>query len=317
MPHLLKITIDSRGTFDIVAALMICLVSILIGISEMLAGFSTIIGWFVTLFLSGYSFISIIFPSKQVFALRGFSTTDNISGLSILERVVSSLFSSLAIVSLSSILLGSIITPSGLGFVVDISGITLILAFFALTRRLNTDPEERFTIEMELDLSIWSGTTKDLASVVSVIALLLVSSGFIIFEYSQEKIDDNGYTELYFSDLSGNAIFPDQIDLFEPSDVYISVSNNEYEARNMTLIISHSHYEEDSKTEISINSTPLNSFVSEEINFLSSEGEIATFIHEFSLSEVGIWSIEAQLFSQNPTRDEPHREIRLWVQVSN
>jgi len=317
---LLKINIDTRGSLDIFVTLVICIFVIISGQVGNLYYAHSAMGWSVAIFFLGYSTISIAFPEGQQYSVTGFSTADNVSGLSLIERLIGSFSISLAFTSISSFIFNSLIIPSGLGFFVDISIICLISSIVALYRRLNIDQNERFTVEYELEIRNWKELAPREKNTFSIVLVsLIIVSGFSINEFSQEKLEKSGFTEMYFSDQSGNAAFPDQVNTFDNSEVFISIYNYEQSSREFILQIDHLHFSSNSSYNVDSNSTPIDSYLASQTEFFSVVGGNNILSHDFSFTEPGLWCIQASLImieSEEVVENNPYRQLRLFIRVN-
>ncbi len=316
---LLKINIDTRGSLDIVITIVVCIFVIISSQFGNLYYAHSAIGWSVALFFLGYSIISIAFPIGQKYLVTGFSTADNVSGLSLAERLIGSFFLSLAFTSISPFLFNSLIIPTGLGFFVDISTICLISSIAALYRRLNLDQDDRFTVEYEIETRNWKELTSgEKRTYTTVVIFLIVVSGVSINEFSQEKLEKLGFTEMYFSDQSGDAVFPDQVNTFDNSEIFIEIYNYEGTNREFKVQIEHLYFSSNSNFNISSNSTPIDSYLAYEIEFLSLDGGNKVISHDFSFTESGLWCIQASLtmLESEEIGENPYRQLRLFIRVN-
>jgi uncharacterized membrane protein len=212
-----------------------------------------------------------------------------------------------------------LIIPTGLGFFVDISTICLISSIAALYRRLNLDQDDRFTVEYEIETRNWKELTSgEKRTYTTVVIFLIVVSGVSINEFSQEKLEKLGFTEMYFSDQSGDAVFPDQVNTFDNSEIFIEIYNYEGTNREFKVQIEHLYFSSNSNFNISSNSTPIDSYLAYEIEFLSLDGGNKVISHDFSFTESGLWCIQASLtmLESEEIGENPYRQLRLFIRVN-
>jgi len=152
-----------------------------------------------------------------------------------------------------------------------------------------------------------------------VLVSLIIVSGFSINEFSQEKLEKSGFTEMYFSDQSGNAAFPDQVNTFDNSEVFISIYNYEQSSREFILQIDHLHFSSNSSYNVDSNSTPIDSYLASQTEFFSVVGGNNILSHDFSFTEPGLWCIQASLImieSEEVVENNPYRQLRLFIRVN-
>ena len=315
----MKINIDTRGSLDLLVTFVACIFVMISSQFGNLHHAHSVVGWSVALFFSGYSIISIAFPEAQKYTVTGFSTADNVSGLSLAERLIGSFFISLAFTSFSPFVFNSLIIPSGLGFFTDISVICFISSLAALYRRLNVEQNERFTVEYEFETRNWKELTIEEKRKFAMAFVLIISISVIsVNELSQENTDKSGFTEFYFSDQSGNAVFPDQVNTFDNSELYIQINNYEQSNLEFKLQIEHLFFSSNPNFNVTPDSTPLDSHLDYEVEFLSLRGGNNRFSHDFSFDESGLWCIQASLITSESeeTSENPYRQLRLFITVN-
>ena len=315
----MKLNIDTRGSIDLLVTFVACLFVIFSSQFGGLHYAHSAMGWSVALFFLGYSIISFAFPAGQKYTVTGFSSADNISGISLTERLIGSFFLSLALTSFSQFIFNSLLIPSGLGFFADISIICFISSLAALYRRLNVEQNDRFTVEYEVEIRNWTElAVAEKRKFAFALVLVIVVSTISIDELSQEKMDKSGFTEIYFSDQSGNAVYPDQVNTSDNSELYIQINNYEKSNRDFKLQIEHLFFSSDPNFNITSDSTPLDSHIDYEVDFLSLKDGKNTFSHDFSFDESGLWCIQASLFMPDgeETSDKPYRQLRFLIRVN-
>ena len=315
----MKINIDTRGSLDLLVTFVACIFVMISSQFGNLHHAHSVVGWSVALFFSGYSIISIAFPEAQKYTVSGFTTADNVSGLSLAERLIGSFFISLAFTSFSPFVFNSLIIPSGLGFFTDISVICFISSLAALYRRLNVEQNERFTVEYEFETRNWKELTIEEKRKFAMAFVLIISISVIsVNELSQENTDKSGFTEFYFSDQSGNAVFPDQVNTFDNSELYIQINNYEQSNLEFKLQIEHLFFSSNPNFNVTPDSTPLDSHLDYEVEFLSLRGGNNRFSHDFSFDESGLWCIQASLITSESeeTSENPYRQLRLFITVN-
>lgn len=185
--------------------------------------FRIFLGFFLTLFLPGYSFIAILFPKRN-----------DLDGI---ERVALSFILSLAVVPLLGLILN--FTPFGIRLVpilIVLTAFTISASLVAWFRRFKLPAEERFRIPFERLLKINLGPNfLDKVLSIFLIASIIGSSATLVYVVVKPKTGER-FTEFYLLGPNGTTFdYPIDLKIGEDGKVIIVIINHEYE--NVTYLL--------------------------------------------------------------------------------
>jgi uncharacterized membrane protein len=183
-----------------------------------------ILGLPFILFIPGYILIFALFPTKK---------TDK--GIDTIERIALSFGLSLAIVTFIGLVLNY--TPWG----IRLESILLLLfifiigiGFIAIYRWMKTNPNERFTISLEISLPNPEKKLDKALTIILVISIIISVTSLvyaIITPKTREK-----FTELYILGSEGMAKnYPKNLIIGEETSVILGILNHEYRKINYTI----------------------------------------------------------------------------------
>lgn len=250
------------------------------------------LGLMMVLFMPGYTLIAALFPRKE-----------DLDGI---ERVALSFGLSIAVVPLIG--LGLNYTPWGIRLtpvVVSLVIFTITMSLVAHVRRLDLQPENRFSVEfgkgldlVKKEIADHDKTKLDRALTVILIITIIISISALIYVIVTPKQGEK-FTEFYILGPGGKAYdYPTNVSAGNKSSVIVGVVNHEYATVNYTMRLRIDNF-----TILSRNLTIYNNQTSE---------EAITYVLNKSGNEQ---KLEFLLFKEE-NFTAPYRDLHLWVNVS-
>jgi len=212
--------------WDILLCLLASLLLVPLIVFNIEPSLRLILGLPFLLFIPGYVLVFALFPTR---------TTDR--GIDTLERVVLSFGLSIAVVPLIGLLLnytpwGIRLEPILISLLIFIAGIGL----YGIYRWRKTNPEERFTISLNITIPKHENRVDRALTVILVIAILVVLAS-LIYVIVLPKTGEQ-FTEFYLLGPTGKAEgYPHNLTIQENATVIIGVANHEQKPMTYTIEI--------------------------------------------------------------------------------
>ncbi|QRV17538.1 DUF1616 domain-containing protein (plasmid) [Haloterrigena salifodinae] len=212
----------------------------------------------LVLFLPGYALVSILFPAADRSGREATSTAiDRQSrGIDVLERLGLAVALSLAVVPIVGIALP--FTQWGfttISTAATLCVVTVVLAQLGVIRRFRTPASERFTVSPLASLARLRGDESAVATASSILVVLAIgaAAGALLFGFLVPP-STGGYTELaLYSDNGGEEMvagnITDEVAPGESVPVTVSITNQEGEATDYTVVVQEQVIEDDSVVE--------------------------------------------------------------------
>ena len=185
-----------------------------------------ILGLPFILFIPGYILIFALFPTRK---------TDR--GIDVIERIALSFGLSIAVVPLIG--LGLNYTPWGIRLEPILFSIFIFIVgvgSVAIYRWINTDPDERFTVNLDVSLPK-SESRLDKALTIILAAAIIIAVVSLIYVIVTPKTGEK-FTEFYLLGSGGKAEgYPKNLTLGNNASVTIGIVNHEYRSINYTIEI--------------------------------------------------------------------------------
>ena len=216
----------SNYPFDILLCLLISLLLVPLVFFNIQPTLRLILGLPFLLFIPGYVLVFALFPARK---------TDR--GIDTLERIVLSFGLSIAVVPLIGLLLnytpwGIRLEPILLSMLLFIIGVGL----YGVYHWRKTDPEERFTITLNIALPKEENRVDQALTVILVIAILVVLVS-LIYVIALPRTGET-FTEFYLLGSNGKAEgYPQNLTTQQNATVIIGVANHESHLVNYTIEI--------------------------------------------------------------------------------
>ena len=293
---------------DLIAAIIITAVLSILIIFDPNSPFRAVFGIVFILFIPGYVATAALFPEKE--------------RIDIIERIALSFGLSIAIVPLSGLALNY--TPFGIRLepiLVTLIAFIAIVSFVAWRRRLNLPEDERFRIDVMIDLNMQGMPLVDRALTVG-IAVTLVATIILLAYVIAVPRSGESFTQLAL--LGPNMMaedYPRNLTIGEEALVFVTVGSFETAKKNYSLVIS---LQRQNSTLISHwsgtdpFSTPigLDDGIALSHNFTLNPSEYENNTFRFSVSQNGTFKLRFMLFLEGQElTEEPYREVYLWLEV--
>ena len=216
----------SKYPIDIVLCMLWSLILIPVSLFNVEGTIRIILGLPFILFIPGYVLIFALFPARK---------TDK--GIDIIERIVLSFGLSIAVVPLIG--LGLNYTPWGIRLEPILFSLFIFIVgvgSVAIYRWINTNPDERFTVNLDVSLpKSESKLDKALTIILAVAIIIAVVS--LIYVIVTPKTGEK-FTEFYLLGPGGKAEgYPKNLTLGNNASVTIGIVNHEYRSINYTIEI--------------------------------------------------------------------------------
>lgn len=216
----MKIKLGSGLIYVNVLSLLLVLTIILVPSTAL----RVVLGLPFILFYPGYALVTALFPRKD--------------GPSAIERTALSFGLSIAIVVLTGLALNYM--PFGIqlySIMFSIAGFILVVSAIAELRRWKLQPDERFSIELELRPIAWKSESK-LSKLLSVLLIIsaLIAIGSAVFAIAMPKTGER-FTEFYILDRNGQATdYPSQFIISQGNVTTVIYDSGQTEQSEMGYI---------------------------------------------------------------------------------
>ena len=272
----------------------------------------SIIGLFFLLVLPGYVSVAALFPSR--------------GGIDAIERIGLSLGLSIAIFPLIG--LGEYYVFSALEFEkleFALAGFVIIVAFVAWQRRMNLPEDERFVIDLELNLTVRGMAFVDRLLLIGIVivaaASLIMLSVILAAPKSEEAFSEIGLLGPT-GDIGG---YPLNLALNQTGTVSVSVGSHEDAEMRYSLVILLQH---ENATGANIthwnDGNPFDGVQSLDgglgmaYNFTLKPSEYMNSTYDFSVAQNGTYKLRFMLFYEGQDfLGEPSREGWIWVNIAS
>lgn len=270
----------------------------------------TILGLIFLLFLPGYVATAALFPEK--------------GRIDAIERIALSFGLSIAIVSLTGLALNY--TPFGIRLdpiLVVLAAFILIVSVVAWRRRMYLPVDERFRIDVSIDLNMRDMPMVDKLLTIGIVVALVATVVLLAYIIAVPR---SGESFTQFALLGPDMMakdYPRNLSVGQTALVYVSVGSFETSPKNYSLVILLQR--QNSTTNITHwNSTePFSGTVSFDqglayvSNFSLSPEEYYNRSFSFSVSETGTFKLRFMLFLEGQSFvEQPYREVYLWLYVT-
>lgn len=286
-----KISNPRFVSMDLLLIFLTTLISIIFiitpSLNEMLI--RTIFGFFLILFLPGYTLIAVLFPKKG-----------DLDGL---ERAALSFGLSIAVTPLMGLALNY--TPWGIKLttiLLSISVFTLIMIFIAFIRRKRVPKEEKYYVRFD---ELYKSTKKILngesktSKILSIIMILSIIFAISTTAYliTKPKLGES-FTEFYLLGPGGKASdYPTNLTVGQNASVIIGIVNHEHQTVNYHLLITS------------------DGLILSDQNLTVQDNNKIEIPYNFSLNSTGNKKIEFLLYKL-PDNTNLYRSLHLFVNVT-
>jgi len=292
----------------IVASMLLILVIDLVPDSPVRA----LVGLFFLLFLPGYVSMAALFPQK--------------GGMDAIERIALSMGGSVAIFSL----IGLAEYYAFLGLELDtieftLAGFVVVVAFVAWRRRTRLPEDERFAIDLEIELGIKGMALVDRLLVVGIVVAAAASLVMLSIVLSPPT-GAQSFSEIGLLGPEGNiGGYPYNMTVDQNSSVIVSVGSHETSGRNYSLVIllqkqnatgaNITHWRDGDP----FNGTqPYDGGLAMAYNFTLEPSEYVNSTFDFSVSQNGTYKLRFMLFYEGEDiYGQPSLEGWIWVNVKD
>ena len=185
-----------------------------------------ILGLPFVLFIPGYILVFALFPARK---------TD--TGIDIIERIGLSFGLSIAIVPLIGLILNY--TPMGIRLepiLLSVFIFIIIIGFIGIFRWTKTDPDERFTVTLDISLPKSESNLNKALTIILIITIIIAIASLIYIILNPRTGEK--FTEFYLLDSEGDSEnYTKSINLGENVTGIIGIANHEYKTVNYTVEI--------------------------------------------------------------------------------
>lgn len=273
------------------------------------------------LFLPGYALVSVLFPATERSGRETTSTPiDRQSrGIDVPERLGLAIALSLAVVPIAGIVLS--VTQWGLTTVsmaATLCAVTVVLAQLGVVRRFRTPTSERFTVSPLASVTRLRRDDNAVATASSILVVLAVGAaasalllGFLV------PPSTGGYTELALysgadgeEQVAGN--ITDEVAPGEPVPVTVSITNQEGESTDYTVVAQEQVIEDDAV----VDRTRLESLETNLDDGTTGNGElnVTPTASEGETVRISVLLYEGEP-PEEPTNENAEEDTYFWVTV--
>ncbi|MEM4262229.1 MAG: DUF1616 domain-containing protein [Thermoplasmata archaeon] len=269
-----------------------------------------ILGLIFLLFLPGYVATAALFPEK--------------GRIDIIERIALSFGLSIAIVPLTGLALNY--TPFGIRLdpiLTVLFAFILIVSLVAWRRRMYLPEDERFRIDVSIDLSMKDMPMIDKLLTVGIVITLVATVTLLAYVIAVPRSGES-FTQLALlgPDMKAKD-YPRNLTVGEVALVHVSVGSFETSKRNYSLVIclqrqnSTTNVTHWSAADPFAGPVPFDEGLAYASNFSLSPGEYNNNSFRFSISETGTFKLRFMLFLEGQSvSEQPYREVYLWLFVT-
>jgi len=295
---------------DLIAAAIITLLLILMIAFIPDNPVRTVLGLIFILVLPGYVATAALFPNRE--------------SIDAIERVALSIGLSIAIVPLAGLALNY--TPFGIRLepiLATLSGFVLIASVVAWRRRASLPEDERFAVDIKIDLSMKGMPMVDRVLTVGIVITLAATLILLAYVVAVPR-NGESFTQLALLGPNMKAEgYPHNLTLNQSASVFVSVGSFETANRNYSLVIllqpqnvtgaNLTHWRQGNPL---VGNQSLDQGLGMERNFTLQPGDYMNSTYNFSISQLGTFKLRFMLFLEGQSfTQEPYREVYLWLHV--
>jgi len=295
---------------DLIAAAVITLLLILMIALIPANPVRTLFGLIFILVLPGYVATAALFPNRE--------------SIDAIERIALSIGLSIAIVPLAGLALNY--TPFGIRLepiLATLSGFVLIVSVIAWRRRIALPEDERFAVDIKIDLSMKGMPMVDRVLTVGIVITLAATLILLAYVVAVPRSGES-FTQLALLGPNLKAEnYPHNLTLNHSANVFVSVGSFETGERNYSLVIllqpqngSGANLTHWRLGDPLVGTQSLNQGLGMARNFTLQPGEYMNSTYNFSISQLGTFKLRFMLFLEGQSlAQEPYREVYLWLHV--
>jgi len=295
---------------DLIAAAIITLLLILMIAFIPDNPVRTVLGLVFILALPGYVATAALFPNRE--------------SIDAIERVALSIGLSIAIVPLAGLALNY--TPFGIRLepiLATLSGFVLIASVVAWRRRASLPEDERFAVDIKIDLSMKGMPMVDRVLTVGIVITLAATLILLAYVVAVPR-NGESFTQLALLGPNMKAEgYPHNLTLNQSASVFVSVGSFETANRNYSLVIllqpqnvtgaNLTHWRQGNPF---IGDQSMDRGLGMERSFTLQPGDYMNSTYNFSISQLGTFKLRFMLFLEGQSlTQEPYREVYLWLHV--
>jgi uncharacterized membrane protein len=270
----------------------------------------TVLGLIFILALPGYVATAALFPNRE--------------SIDAIERVALSIGLSIAIVPLAGLALNY--TPFGIRLepiLATLSGFVLIASVVAWRRRASLPEDERFAVDIKIDLSMKGMPMVDRVLTVGIVITLAATLILLAYVVAVPR-NGESFTQLALLGPNMKAEgYPHNLTLNQSASVFVSVGSFETANRNYSLVIllqpqnvtgaNLTHWRQGNPF---IGDQSMDRGLGMERSFTLQPGDYMNSTYNFSISQLGTFKLRFMLFLEGQSlTQEPYREVYLWLHV--
>jgi len=295
---------------DLIAAAIITLLLILMIAFIPDNPVRTVLGLIFILALPGYVATAALFPNRE--------------SIDAIERIALSIGLSIAIVPLAGLALNY--TPFGIRLepiLATLSGFVLIASVVAWRRRASLPEDERFAVDIKIDLSMKGMPMVDRVLTVGIVITLAATLILLAYVVAVPR-NGESFTQLALLGPSMKAEgYPHNLTLNQSASVFVTVGSFETAGRNYSLVIllqpqnvtgaNLTHWRQGNPF---AGNQSMDRGLGMARNFTLQPGEYLNSTYNFSISQLGTFKLRFMLFLEGQSlTQEPYREVYLWLHV--
>jgi len=295
---------------DLIAAAIITLLLILLIAFIPDNPVRTVLGLIFILVLPGYVATAALFPNRE--------------SIDAIERVALSIGLSIAIVPLAGLALNY--TPFGIRLepiLATLSGFVLIASVVAWRRRAALPEDERFAVDIKIDLSMKGMPMVDRVLTVGIVITLAATLILLAYVVAVPR-NGESFTQLALLGPSMKAEgYPHNLTLNQSASVFVTVGSFETANKSYRLVIllqpqnvtgaNLTHWRQGNPF---IGNQSMDQGLGMARNFTLQPGDYMNSTYNFSISQLGTFKLRFMLFLEGQSlTQEPYREVYLWLHV--
>jgi len=270
----------------------------------------TVLGLIFILALPGYVATAALFPNRE--------------SIDAIERVALSIGLSIAIVPLAGLALNY--TPFGIRLepiLATLSGFVLMASVVAWRRRASLPEDERFAVDIKIDLSMKGMPMVDRVLTVGIVITLAATLILLAYVVAVPR-NGESFTQLALLGPNMKAEgYPHNLTLNQSASVFVSVGSFETANRNYSLVIllqpqnvtgaNLTHWRQGDPF---TGNRSMDQGLGMERSFTLQPGDYMNSTYNFSISQLGTFKLRFMLFLEGQSlTQEPYREVYLWLHV--
>lgn len=295
---------------DLIAAVAITLLLILMITLIPDNPVRTVLGLIFILVLPGYVATAALFPNRE--------------SIDIIERVALSIGLSIAIVSLAGLALNY--TPFGIKLepiLATLSGFVLIASAVAWRRRAALPEDERFAVDVKIDLSMKGMPMVDRALTVGIVVTLAATMILLAYVVAVPRSGES-FTQLALLGPNMKAEgYPRNLTIDQNASVFVSVGSFETTNKiySLVILLQPQNVTGENMTHWRVGdpftgNQALDSGLGMARNFTLDPHDYMNATYNFSVTQLGTFKLRFMLFLDGQSlTEEPYREVYLWLHV--